>query len=213
MASGKCDVCDKRTKFGRNIRHQTRGSRWVRKAPRTSRFFKPNVHKQRMLIDGRMKRILFLCVANSARSQMAEGLARQILGERAEVSSAGSDPAPVNPHAVEAMVEIGIDITGQHSKSVDTIALSGLDLVVTLCAEEVCPILPGHVKRMHWPIADPAVEDTAAEGPASEDNAAEGPAAEATTQSTSEPQARFRAARDLIKEKIEALVQGSMYLT
>ena len=160
-----------------------------------------------------MKRILFLCVANSARSQMAEGLARQILGERAEVSSAGSDPAPVNPHAVEAMAEIGIDITGQHSKSVDTIDLSGLDLVVTLCAEEVCPILPGHVKRMHWPIADPAVEDTAAEGPASEDNAAEGPAAEATTQSTSEPQARFRAARDLIKEKIEALVQGSMYLT
>lgn len=57
MASGKCDVCDKRTKFGRNIRHQTRGSRWVRKAPRTSRFFRPNVHKKRMLIDGRMKRI------------------------------------------------------------------------------------------------------------------------------------------------------------
>ena len=57
MASGKCDVCDKRTKFGRNIRHQTRGSKWVRKAPRTSRFFKPNVHKKRMLIDGKMKRI------------------------------------------------------------------------------------------------------------------------------------------------------------
>ena len=152
-----------------------------------------------------MKRILFLCVANSARSQMAEGLARQILGELAEVSSAGSDPAPVNPHAAEAMAEIGIDITGQHSKSVDTIDLSGLDLVVTLCAEEVCPVLPGHVQRMHWPIADPAVEDTAAEGPPSEDNAAEGPAAEATAQSMSEPQARFRAARDLIKEKIEAL--------
>ena len=72
-----------------------------------------------------MKHILFLCVANSARSQMAEGLARQILGEGAEVSSAGSKPAPVNPHAVEAMAEIGIDITGQYSKSVDTIDLSG----------------------------------------------------------------------------------------
>jgi arsenate reductase len=136
-----------------------------------------------------MKRILFLCVANSARSQMAEGLARQILGELTEVSSAGSDPAPVNPQAIEAMAEIGIDITGQHSKSVDTIDLSGLDLVVTLCAEEVCPVLPGHIRRLHWPIADPAGEGSAAEAPAHK----------------SEPQARFRAARDLIKEKIEAL--------
>ena len=136
-----------------------------------------------------MEHILFLCVANSARSQMAEGLARKILGERAEVSSAGSDPASVNPHAIEAMAEIGIDITGQHSKSVDTIDLSGLDLVVTLCAEEVCPVLPGDVRRMHWPIADPAGEATAAET-----SAAEGT-----------PQARFRAARDLIHEKIEAL--------
>ena len=84
-------------------------------------------------------RILFLCVANSARSQMAEGLARRILGEQAEVSSAGSNPTPVHPHAIEAMAEIGIDITGQVSKSVDTMDLSGLDLVVTLCADEVCP--------------------------------------------------------------------------
>ncbi len=132
-----------------------------------------------------MKRILFLCVANSARSQMAEGLARQILGERAEVSSAGSEPAPVNPHAVEAMAEIGIDITGQHSKSVDTIDLSGLDLVVTLCAEEVCPILPEQVRRLHWPISDPAAQD-ADDAPAS-----------------------FRAARDQIREKIEALAESS----
>jgi arsenate reductase len=136
-----------------------------------------------------MKRILFLCVANSARSQMAEGLARKILGERAEVSSAGSNPASVNPHALEVMAEIGIDITGQCSKSVDTIDLSGLDLVVTLCAEEVCPVLPGHIRRLHWPIADPAAEASAAEAPAHK----------------SAPQARFRAARDLIKEKIEAL--------
>ena len=90
---------------------------------------------------------------------MAEGLARQILGERAEVSSAGSNPAPVHPHAVEAMAEIGIDIAGQYSKSVDTIDLSGLDLVVRLCAEEVCPILPEQVRRLHWPIPDPAAQD------------------------------------------------------
>lgn len=130
-----------------------------------------------------MKRILFLCVANSARSQMAEGLARQILGDRAEVMSAGSQPATVNPHAVEAMAEIGIDITGHHSKSVDTIEPSGLDLVVTLCAEEVCPVLPGRVQRLHWPIPDPAA------------------------QVPGDPQARFRSARDLIQEKIKALAE------
>ena len=130
-----------------------------------------------------MKRILFLCVANSARSQMAEGLARRILGNRAEVMSAGSNPASVNPHAVEAMAEIGIDITGQCSKSVDTIDPSGLDLVVTLCAEEVCPILPRPIRRLHWPILDPAA------------------------QAPGEPQARFRAARDLIQEKITALAE------
>ena len=133
-----------------------------------------------------MKRILFLCVANSARSQMAEGLARQILGPRAEISSAGSKPAPVNPHAIEAMAEIGIDIADQSSKSVDTVDLSGLDLVVTLCAEEVCPILPRKVRLLHWSIADPASEDTASED-------------------TPEQQVRFRVARDLFREKIEAL--------
>ena len=129
------------------------------------------------------QRILFLCVANSARSQMAEGLARQILGGRAEVSSAGSHPAPVNPHAISAMAEIGIDIGRQYSKSADTIDLSGFDLVVTLCAEEVCPILPGRVRRLHWPILDPALQ-----GPGG-------------------PQARFRTARDVIREKIEALAE------
>ena len=131
-----------------------------------------------------MKRILFLCVQNSARSQMAEGLARQILGERAEVLSAGSNPASVSPLAVEAMAELGIDITGQYSKSVDTIDPSGLDLVVTLCAEEVCPILPAQVRRLHWPISDPAA------------------------QAPGEQQARFRAARDLIQEKIKALSEA-----
>jgi arsenate reductase len=129
-------------------------------------------------------RILFLCVANSARSQMAEGLARQILGERADVLSAGSNPASVNPYAIEAMTKIGIDISAHHSKSVDTIDLSGLDFVVTLCAEQVCPILPGEVRRLHWPIEDPA-----AEGPG-------------------DPLVRFRVAREVIREKIEVLADS-----
>jgi len=100
--------------------------------------------------------ILFLCVANSARSQMAEGLARAVFGDRAIVSSAGSAPSQVNPVAVEVMTEGGIDISSQQSTSVSEIDTSSVDLVITLCAEEVCPILPGNVKRLHWPIADPA---------------------------------------------------------
>lgn len=106
-----------------------------------------------------MKRVLFLCVANSARSQMAEGLARHILGGRIDAISAGSLPSAVNPYAVEAMAEIGIDISGHRSKSIDEIDTSGIDLIVTLCAEEVFPALPGRVRRLHWPISDPASAD------------------------------------------------------
>ena len=105
-------------------------------------------------------RILFLCVANSARSQMAEGLARQLL-HPSEVLSAGSRPSRVNPYAIEAMREVGIDITGHRSKSVSEIDPASVDLVVTLCAEEVCPVLPGRVRRLHWPIDDPASDDPA----------------------------------------------------
>jgi arsenate reductase len=105
-------------------------------------------------------RILFLCVANSARSQMAEGLARQLL-HPSEVLSAGSRPSRVNPYAIEALREVGIDITGHRSKSVSEIDPASVDLVVTLCAEEVCPVLPGRVRRLHWPIDDPASEDPA----------------------------------------------------
>jgi arsenate reductase (thioredoxin) len=130
-----------------------------------------------------VKRILFLCVANSARSQMAEGLARHLLGDRVEVLSAGSRPSSVNSFAVAAMAEIGIDISGHRSKAVETIDVAGVDLVVTLCAEEVCPILPGHVRRLHWPIADPATDAARPEH---------------------ELCARFRAARDEIKRRIEA---------
>jgi len=100
--------------------------------------------------------ILFLCVANSARSQMAEGLARHLFGDAAQVQSAGSVPWRVHPLAIRALAEEGIDITGQRSKSVDDIDVSDLDVVITLCAEEVCPILPTRARRLHWPMPDPA---------------------------------------------------------
>jgi arsenate reductase len=100
--------------------------------------------------------ILFLCVANSARSQMAEGLARARFGDRVRVQSAGSAPSRLNPVAVEVMAEIGIDISGQSSKSVETIDPATVDTVVTLCAEEVCPVFLGQARRLHWPLPDPA---------------------------------------------------------
>jgi len=87
---------------------------------------------------------------------MAEGLARYLWGEKAHVQSAGSKPGGLNPLAIRALAELGIDISLHTSKSVDQIDAANLDLVITLCAEEVCPILPGKVKRLHWPIPDPA---------------------------------------------------------
>ena len=104
--------------------------------------------------------ILFLCVANSARSQLAEGIARNYFGDAVRVQSAGSNPSQLNPIAIEVMDEIGIDISQQYSKSVDDIDLTDLDLVITLCAEEVCPILPVKVKKLHWGMKDPAGEGT-----------------------------------------------------
>ena len=103
-----------------------------------------------------MKGVLFLCVANSARSQMAEGLARARFGSRARVASAGSSPTAVNPLAVAALDEVGIDIRGQRSTNVDAVDPATVDVVVTLCAEEVCPAFPGRVRRLHWPMPDPA---------------------------------------------------------
>jgi len=100
--------------------------------------------------------ILFLCVANSARSQMAEGLARSLFGDRAVIQSAGSSPAFVHSRAIAALAEIGIDITSHKSKSVSTIDLSTVDLVITLCADEVCPVVPAKVEKLHWPLSDPA---------------------------------------------------------
>jgi arsenate reductase len=125
-------------------------------------------------------RILFLCVANSARSQMAEGLARAILPSGVEVASAGSAPGQLNPLAVQALSEIGIDISGHRSKPLEDVSTETADLIVTLCAEEVCPFVPGRVKRLHWPITDPsAAGDIAA----------------------------FRTARDQIKGRIEVLAK------
>lgn len=103
-----------------------------------------------------MPGLLFLCVANSSRSQMAEGLARARFGDRVGIASAGSSPAAVNPFAIAALDEVGIDISGQRSRSVETIDPASVDLVVTLCAEEVCPAFLGTARRLHWPLPDPA---------------------------------------------------------
>ena len=100
--------------------------------------------------------ILFLCVANSARSQMAEGMARALARTGMRVYSAGSEPGRVHPVAILAMAEVGIDIEGQRSKGIDAVPLKEIDTVITLCAEEVCPVLNTDVLRLHWPMPDPA---------------------------------------------------------
>ena len=125
------------------------------------------------------KSILFLCVANSARSQMAEGLARAKFGARLRVQSAGSQPSEVNPLAIEALREVGVDISAHVSKSVDTIDPVSVDLVVTLCAEEVCPMGLAGMRRVHWPLTDPAGPNRSIE--------------------------RFREARDEIARRLDAL--------
>jgi arsenate reductase len=100
--------------------------------------------------------ILFLCVANSARSQLAEGLARRLAPAHLQIYSAGSEPGTLNPYAVTVMAEVDIDLSGHFSKSVDDVPLDRIGTVITLCAEEVCPVLPGPVRRLHWPFPDPA---------------------------------------------------------
>jgi arsenate reductase len=102
------------------------------------------------------RHVLFLCVANSARSQMAEGIARALAPAGVTVSSAGSQPSRVNPLAIRALDEIGIDIRSHASKRVDTISPAGVDAVITLCAEEVCPVFLGKAHRVHWGLPDPA---------------------------------------------------------
>lgn len=133
----------------------------------------------------RFDSILFLCVANSARSQMAEGLARQCFGSAVRVQSAGSSPSRVNPYAIQAMAELGIDLAGHNSKSVETIDPQSVDLVITLCAEEVCPVFLSNAARMHWPLLDPDRKD---------EDLTEAQRLE-----------HFRAARDQIRARIEVL--------
>jgi arsenate reductase len=139
-------------------------------------------------MDQRDPGILFLCVANSARSQMAEGLARTIFGPRVRAMSAGSEPSRVNPFAVEVMRELGIDLSAHRSKSVLTIDPASVDVVITLCAEEVCPVFLGGARRLHWPIPDPASSDPA--------------------MSREELLARFRSARDTLRARLEAFAAG-----
>jgi len=134
-------------------------------------------------------RLLFLCVANSARSQMAEALARDLFGPRARVQSAGSAPTKVNPYAVDAMKELGISMEGQRSESVDDVDPETVDVVITLCAEEVCPAILGKALRLHWPIEDPATDRTDI--------------------SQGEMLDRFRKARDTIRQRLSRWDLGS----
>ena len=131
--------------------------------------------------------LLFMCVANSARSQMAERLARRMFPD-AEIQSAGSNPTTVSPYAMASLQEMGIDISRQFSKSVEHLSpkfTAELNYIVTLCAEEVCPAMVSQkAKRLHWPIPDPASKESLPE---------------------SEMLARFRRARNAIQEKLKEL--------
>lgn len=104
------------------------------------------------------KRIIFVCTQNSARSQMAEGLMRAMYGHKFEVFSAGTRPFRVNPYAIKAMEQIGIDISGHRSKSIDEFAGMEFDYVVTVCdnAREECPYIPGGKEYLHHSFPDPA---------------------------------------------------------
>jgi arsenate reductase len=102
--------------------------------------------------------ILAVCTGNSARSQMAEGLLRRHLGDRYEIHSAGTKPSQVRPEAIAVMGEIGIDISGHRSKSVDEFLGREFQYVITVCdsARESCPVFPGRAERIHWSFEDPA---------------------------------------------------------
>ena len=127
-------------------------------------------------------RVLFLCVANSARSQMAEALARSM---GFEAQSAGSAPSRVNPYAARALAELGLDTDSHHSKHVDTLAPASVDLVITLCAEEDCPVFLGDHRRLSWAMPDPDRKDEVL--------------------SDEKRLQHFRVARDAIAEKLRGL--------
>lgn len=104
------------------------------------------------------QRVLILCTGNSARSQMAEGWLHHLAGDRFEVASAGTHPSSVNPLAIEAMRERGVDISAHRSKSVQEFVSQPFDYVITVCddAAEACPVFPGPAQRIHWSFPDPA---------------------------------------------------------
>lgn len=133
--------------------------------------------------------ILFMCVANSARSQLAEGLARQIF-PNAEIMSAGSHPGKLNPFAVTVMKEAGIDISKHYSKSIDELPpkfIVNINYIITLCAEEVCPTMVAQrAKKLHWPFPDPASKEMLSEADFLK---------------------RFRDARDSIRAKLKEFKQ------
>lgn len=137
-------------------------------------------------MSSRPRGILFLCVANSARSQMAEGLARALLPGDVPVYSAGSNPGMLNPHAVTVMREAGIDISAHYSKGVEDVPRDRIGTVVTLCAEEICPVFGGKVRRLHWPLPDPAMAAGSAE----------------------EVLAAFRRTRDRLREMVPGLLDS-----
>ncbi len=132
--------------------------------------------------------LLFLCVANSARSQMAEALARHRFCDAVRVQSAGSAPGRVNPYAVRALAELGVDTSALHSKHVDTIDPASVDLVITLCAEESCPLFLGDAERVSWAMPDPDRKDE----PLADEQRLE----------------NFRVARDAIDAQLEALARS-----
>jgi arsenate reductase (thioredoxin) len=140
-----------------------------------------------------MKKIMFLCTANSCRSQMAEGFAKEYSRGSIEVYSAGLMAAGVHRRAIAVMKELGIDISGQHSKEINENLLRQMDIVITLCghAEEYCPLTPPEIKRIHWPIRDPV----------------------GTSGNEEHIMDDFRRARDEIKEKVQALIKDILTLS
>lgn len=130
--------------------------------------------------------ILFLCVANSARSQLAEGLARALAPERVRISSAGSEPSTVRPQAVKVLAEEGIDIGHHRSTGMDAVQRP-VDAVITLCAEEVCPLWLEDSWRLHWGLPDPA----------------------AVTGSEEEQLDAFRKTRDELRKRLSVLFGAS----
>ena len=109
-------------------------------------------------MSGKKARALFLCTHNSARSQMAEGLLRHLAGDRFEAFSAGTEATAVRPLAARAMAEVGVDISGQESETLDRYLPEPFDYVVTVCddAKEACPFFPGAGERLHWSLPDPS---------------------------------------------------------